>query len=363
MSASPALVITTRLPPQVCGIGAYSWLAHKHRPDKSARDEFLVMEGAAESRAELGYDAITDFSGDPKALAQALRRAGTVSVLLHYAGRAYQRFGCPTWLPGVLRKWKSEFPSGRLTVFFHEVPGEMPRLSRHFLLGKINLRIIRQLATVSDALATNTEHHAQVLRKMSGGKQVHCFPVGSNIEPVATSASEARVETEFVIFGLPFGRQQTFQSFQTEIREWRESGLLTKLHFIGPEDERLAAETNPVLNSLSDVVVRHGMLPESEVSRFLCRARFALTNVSAATWSKSGAFMACAAHGCAVVIREAAVEVPLCYAVAATEIGRISAAEIASRTTSLQKWYKDSADWSVTARHLADLFQPQTNSP
>jgi hypothetical protein len=358
MSALPAVVITTRLPPLICGIGAYSWLAHKHRPNESSSFEFLVMEGAAESRAELGYDAITDFNGDPETLAAALRRSGAASVLLHYAGRAYQRFGCPTWLPGALRKWKTEFPSGRLTVFFHEVPGEMPRLSRHFLLGKINSRIIRQLSAIADVLVTNTEHHAEVLRKLSGRDEVHCLPVGSNIEPVVASSKEARAGTEFVIFGLPFGRWQTLQSFEPEIRKWRESGVLTKLHLIGPQDEKLAAQANPVLESLSDIVVRHGMLPESEVSQWLVRARFALTNVSAATWSKSGAFMACAAHGCAVVIKEPAAEVPLCYAIAAKEIGEMSQADINSRAASLQNWYRQNADWPVTARRLADLASP-----
>ncbi len=357
MSASSAVVITTRLPPQICGIGAYSWLAHKYGPNESLLVDFLVMEGAAESRALLGWDAITDFNGDPGRLAHALDGAGATNVLLHYAGRAYQRFGCPTWLPAVLRKWKIEFPNARLTIFFHEVPGEMPRLSRHFLLGKINSRIIRQLSAIADVLVTNTQHHAEVLRKLSGRDEVHCLPVGSNIEPVAV-ASEGRSETEFVIFGLPFGRWQTLQSFEPEIRKWRESGLLTKLHLIGPEDEKLATEANPMLETLSDIVVRHGMLPEPEVSRWLAEARFALTNVSSATWSKSGAFMACAAHGCAVVTKEVTAEIPLCYAITAKEVGHISASEISARTASLQIWYRENADWAVTARRLSDLASP-----
>ena len=91
MSAPPAVIITTRLPPQICGIGAYSWLAHKHRPNHSAPACFLVLEGAAESRTLLSFDAITDFNGDPRRLGQALDRAGPANVLLHYAGRAYQR--------------------------------------------------------------------------------------------------------------------------------------------------------------------------------------------------------------------------------------------------------------------------------
>ena len=38
--------------------------------------KFFVMEGAIESRALLGWNAITDFHGDPKKLEQALDSAG-----------------------------------------------------------------------------------------------------------------------------------------------------------------------------------------------------------------------------------------------------------------------------------------------
>jgi hypothetical protein len=362
MSAPSAVVITTRLAPLVCGIGAYSWLAHKHRPNESSPADFLVMEGAAESRALLGWEAIAEFNGDPAKLARALDRAGATNLLLHYAGRAYQRFGCPTWLRRVLEKWKKKFPEGRLIIFFHEVPGEIPRLSRHFLLGKINSRIIRQLAAIADVLVTNTENHAAILRKLSG-REVHVLPVGSNIEPIAASLRETRAETEFVIFGLPFGRLQTLQSFQREISKWQERGLLTKLHLIGPDDEKLAAQVNPLLESLSDILVRHGTLPDAEVSRLLARTRFALTNVSQPTWSKSGSFMACAAHGCAVVIKEASNDVPLCYTIGANEVGEISPADIASRTTALQKWCEESASWPVIARRLSALVQGKETSP
>jgi hypothetical protein len=359
MSSPPAVVITTRLPPQICGIGIHSWLAHKHRPNDSSPAEFLVMEGAAESRALLGWDAITDFNGDPGKLGQALNRAGPASVLLHYAGRAYQRFGCPTWMPGVLSRWKKEFPHGRLTVFFHEIPGKLPRLSRHFLVGKIGARIVRQLAAVADVLATNTENHAAILRKLSGRDDIHVIPVGSNIEPVASS-SQPRVKTEFIIFGLPFGRLQTLQWFDSEIRSWQRSRRLTALHLIGPEDEKFTAQANQLMDGWPKpaVAVRHGLLPDAEVSRWFARAQFALTNVTPGTWSKSGAFMACAATGCAAVMKTGETQfIPLSYAIAAREVENISDAELASRTVSLKAWYYQNADWDVTAKRLAALSQ------
>lgn len=360
MSAPPAVVITTRLPPQICGIGAYSWLAHKHRPDDSSA-RFLVMDGAAESRALLGCDAITDFNGDPEKLGQALDRAGPANVLLHYAGRAYQRFGCPIWMPGVLRKWKARSPNGRLTVFFHEMPGRLPRLSRHFLLGKINSRIIRELAALADELVTNTEHHAAMLRKLSGRDDVHCICVGSNIEPVASSP-EPRTRTEFIVFGLPFGRLQTLRLFDSEIRRWQADRSLTALHLIGPEDEKFTAQANELIDAwpTPSSAVRHGLLPGPDVSRLFARAQFALTNVTAETWSKSGVFMACAATGCAAVLKAGGTQfAPLSSAVLAEEVEKLSDAELASRTVSLKAWYYQNADWVVTAARLAALSEPK----
>jgi hypothetical protein len=355
MSAAARIVITTRLAPHVCGIGAYSWLAHKHVAADRVPVEFLVMEGASDSRSALGWPAITDFNGRPERLRAALDKAGAADVLLHYAGRGYQRYGCPLWLPTVLDRWKDRFPNGHLTIFFHEVPGEVRRLSHHFVLAKVGERIIRRLTEVADVLATNTEWHASLLRRLSGGAKVHCLPVGSNIEP-ASVPWQPRAETEFVVFGLPFGRRQTLQTFGAEIATWHDRGLLTRLHLIGPEDASSGATTDDaVTRALLAAAVRHGTLADSEVSRRLSAARFALTNATPSTWSKSGTFMACAAHGCAVVVERRGTDAPLCHTVAKDEVGRISAAEIQSRSAALRQWYEDNAAWTVTAHRLALL--------
>jgi hypothetical protein len=88
------------------------------------------------------------------------------------------------------------------------------------------------------------------------------------------------------------------------------------------------------------------------------RARFALTNVTPETWSKSGVFMACAATGCAAVIASGETKtVPLSYAIAAKEVAKISDAELASRTVSLKAWYYQNADWTVIAKQLAALVE------
>src|ERR1700686_2072514 len=146
MESKPLLVITTRLPPQLCGVGTFSWLLDRNWPADTSHHRFVVVDGASESRAALNHTSISEFAANRDRLARTLTAAGPVNVLLHYAGRAYHRLGCPTWLPSVLKEWKAKFPAGRLTIFFHEVPGKLPFTSRHYWLSLCNRSVIRRLA-------------------------------------------------------------------------------------------------------------------------------------------------------------------------------------------------------------------------
>lgn len=358
MSARPFVIITTRLPPASCGIGAYSLQLRKHWPIETPA-HFVVIDGAAEPEGLIASDTITEFNGDADRLSRVLRQVGVADVLLHYAGRAYHRLGCPRWLPRVLKEWKQHYPSGRLLIFFHELPGPMPITSRHFWLGLISKRIIRQLVRLADALATNTDGHAAQLRELSGRDHIPVFPVASNIEPVAADLVGERTETEFVLFGLPFGRLQAIERFSNQIVRWIETGRMTRLHIIGPRDDQFTPKADALFASWGHptVVTSHGALPAAEVAQLLSRARFALTNVTAETWSKSGAFMAGAASRCAIVLHELPPQkVPLSYTLAASEVEKISPLEIDARTEALAEWYHENAHWPVIARKLAQLL-------
>ena len=351
-------VITTRLPPLTCGIGAYSLLLRKHWPEAGETVTFLVVEGAASAEGVPRGDVVVNFNARPAELSRALDEMGAADVLLHYAGRAYHRFGCPLWMPGVIARWKQRHPGARLMVFFHEVPGALPITSRHFWLGKLNARIVRRLAALADVVATNTQNHSEQLRRITGRRGIQLLPVGSNIEQL-DNAVASRNETEFALFGLPFGRLQTLNSLGEHMRSWLRSRRITRLHLIGPCDDQFAAEADKLIEGWfkPDIVERHGVLASAEVSRLLSRVGFALTNVTAETWSKSGAFMACAAHRCAVVVRDRPADmIPLSYAVAADEVEKISPAEIERRTDALAHWYQENADWPIVARKLAEAW-------
>ena len=224
------IVITTRLPPQICGIGAYSWLAHKYRPeDSSARSVSSSWRGPPNrGHCSAGMQSPISMETRERWSRRSIAPVAT-NVLLHYAGRAYQRFGCPVWMPGVLRNWKAKFPDGRLTVFFHECPVNCRDCRGISCWEKSTRRIIRQLAAVADVLATNTENHAAILRKLSGRE----VPLPSRRLEYRTGRQfvAASGETEFVIFGLPFGRCKLCKCSNPEISKWQDERTSHKAAF------------------------------------------------------------------------------------------------------------------------------------
>ncbi len=363
MNQRPFAIVTTRLPPATCGIGTYSSLLRQHWPGPHRIVEFLVIEGADAANRDLKGDSVTDFNNDARQLAAALRRLGAADVLLHYAGRAYHRRGCPVWMPRVLAEWKRRFPDARLMVYFHELPGEMRPTSLHYWLGRVNRRIVRQLANLADVVTTNTDHHAATLQEISRRSDVQFVPVGSNIESVDHADSD-RAATEFVLFGLSFGRLQTLRLFNGYLRRWIASGRLTQLHIIGPADDAFARQADELISRWANpaIALRHGVFSSVEVARMLQRAQFAITNVTADTWSKSSAFMACAAHGCSVIVHSRPSDlVPLAYAIAADELETIARDEVDRRTLALLDWYRQNADWPVIARRFAAAWDsPET---
>lgn len=357
MNARPLVIVTTRLPPAVCGIGTYSWLLQQHWPDSAREVRYFVVDGSTASSRDLNLSGIAEFGLDPRRLARLLAEVGPADVLLHYAGRAYHHFGCPRWLPGVLAAWKKQTPGGHLAILFHELPGKFPITTRHYWIDLCNGRVIRQLARSADVLITNTSEHARKLEQLTGRSPIDWFPVASNI---AMSSEEVppREPGEFVIFGLPFGRWQTLQIFDEHISQWMKTGLLRKLHIIGPPEERFDARSEELIARWSQpgLVVRHGILSAADISKVLARVQFGLANASAENWSKSAVFMAFASHGCAIVMRDRSGSVPLGLTVAPEEVGTIGAADLRERTRALREWYETHAGWDVIAGKIANLI-------
>ena len=356
MQTRPLLIITTRLPPQICGIGTFSWMLERHWVGDRSQHRFLVVENGAHSGVQTG-PKVSEFGSDWAALGKVLDQAGSADVLLHYAGRGYHRYGCPLGLSGVVQQWKRKFPTARVFIFFHELPGRLPIFSKHYWLNICNRRIVRQLASHADLVITNTQEHVRTLEKLSHHRNIPCLPVPSNIENVGTEASK-RERTEFVIFGLPYGRWQTLQTFDHDIRAWQQRGALTKLHLIGPTDNKFDLRSEALIGSYPapNVVVRHGEVAGEQISRLLSTARFALTTADELTWSKSTTLMAFLEHGCVAVAKSRFEFEPLLFSITADQVTSISDDELQAQSDAGREWYAANADWKVLAGKISELI-------
>lgn len=358
MNSRPLAIVTTRLPPLLCGVGSYSLRLEQAWPHAPHNHTFLVCEGGLDSSAELVSGKVIEHRTEARKLSSALENIGDCDVLLHYAARAYHRFGFPIWLCRALERWKSHAKSGRLVVMFHEMPSQMPPTSRHFLPNVFNARIIRRLAKVADAVVTNTADQAATFIALTGRRDISVLPVASNIEP-ETEGQIQEQPSEFLVFGLPFGRAQALQRFADLIPDWVRAGVLTRLHIVGPREDRYSAVETRILaaTGVRELTQIHGPLPARAVSALLSRSTFALTNVTTSTWSKSGVFMACAAHRCAVVASVERTEMPLTFVVPPGEVASVSQNDVNERTAGLRDWYNANAAWPVLAARFAELFE------
>ena len=358
MNSRPLAIVTTRLPPLLCGVGSYSLRIEQAWPHAPQNHTLLVCEGGSDSSAELKSGKIVEHRATAHKLSSELENIGDCDVLLHYAARAYHRYGFPTWLGRALERWKSQASSNQLVIMFHEMPSKIPLTSRHFLPNYLNARNIRRLAKIADAVVTNTADQAATFAALTGRADVLVLPVAANIEP-DTGTEIQRQHSEFIVFGLPFGREQSLQRFAHLIPDWIQAGVLTRLHIVGPREDRHSEVEERILDAtgVRPLTQVHGSLPARAVSDLLSQSNFALTNASKNTWSKSGVFMACAAHRCAIVGPEQAVEMPLTFVVQPGEVATISQHEIDQRTSALRDWYNANAAWPVIAARLAGLFE------
>lgn len=354
----PLLIIAPQLAPRACGLGAYAWELNRHWPGWHPANRFLVLRDAAMSREHLRTPNIDLFPASARGLADTLEQSNTADVLLHYAGRAYHRYGFPRWMPRAFAMWRKRDAARRLHVFFHELPADLPLISKQGILQRLSFPVARALAEQAATTMTNSAHHAAVLNRWKLRSEVKWMPVPSNI-PAPGERSTSRHRGEFTIFGLPYTRLQTLREFSGWLRSWNQSGRLTQLHLIGPRDFKFSPQADALLADMlpADAVVEHGELEPAEVSRQLQEAEFCLSSSNELTWSKSGTFMAYAAHDCAVIASASFTLEPLAFTIAPEDLTAIAEQAAQAKGTQLRRWYLENAEWRLVASRIAAIVE------
>lgn len=300
-----------------------------------------------------------NLSSDPAAILEQLP-ANNGKVLVQYSAYGFDRLGSPRTLIRALIDWKRK-TRGRLVLMFHEIWTFWPVTNKNFFVQHLHRRAIKRLLQCADEVFTSTQSQAEHLRTLWPRRSVHVLPVGSNIRR-QDDVDPGRIPGSAVLFGLQGGRIHALKKMQSSLTSLADAGRITRMISVGAGgDSQRAAEEGALLAAFrfKEGFEQQGPRSESEVSHLLLVARFGIFAQDQLSLSKSGTFMAYAAHGLNVLADFADVSMPepICWLVAPRELlGGISESELETRAKRLAAWQQQNSSWESIAKAFAQAL-------
>ena len=341
------VIVTPELPPAVGGVADYTQRLIEAWPDKENL-QVLVPRNAMEELLP-----------------------GVGRVLVQYSAYGFDHHGYPRKLISALIDWKTK-TGGRLVVMFHEIWTFWPVTNKNFFVQLLHRRAIKGLLKSADKVFTSTESQAEHLRALSSPNPIRVLPVGSNIRrnedvdlvrPGTDSLWRARIPGCAVIFGLQRARLRGLRKMRSSLSSLAAAGYITKIISIGAgSDSNLQNEERSLLNALllKEGFEQLGPRPEREISALLFAASFGIFAHGELSLTKSGTFMAYAAHELNVLadFADKSKPAPICWLVAPWELRQEgSNSDWKSRAESLRAWQRENSSWELIARTFADALE------
>lgn len=341
------------------GLADYTLLVAKHWPS-TASLRFVVPESETRGGRSLPASLnVTRIQPRGEFLLAALpERDG--AVLLQYSAYGFDHFGYPRWLLRALIDWKLR-TRGLLVIMFHEIWTFWPLLNKNFFVQLLHRRDIGKLVQTADAIFTSTTSQAEHLQRLGTKHEIKVLPVGSNVQPVRTPGD--RDPGLAVLFGLGQTRSRTLEIMQSDLRSLARAGVITKLISIGAGSGVEEAERERSLLEalqLREGFEQRGQTREAELSELLLAAQFGISGQDDLSLTKSGTFMAYAAHRANVISPSAGTGKgePSCWLVAPNELLRgISSDDLRERAERLRDWQERTASWPHIAAEFARALQ------
>lgn len=297
---------------------------------------------------------VTPVERQSRALLAALP-PGDGAVLLQYSAYGFDQLGYPRWLLRGLLEWKKR-SRGLLAIMFHEIWTFWPVLNKNYFVQQLHRRDIRKLLAEAEAIFTSTSSQAEHLRALRPASHIEVLPVGSNVRRISPSPRE-RDPGVAVLFGLQRTRRRALQAMQADLHSLAQQNCLAKVITIGAGSAEAERERG-LLDSLklSAGFEQRGQTVEEELSELLLTAQFGISNQDDLSVTKSGTFMAYAAHGLDVISPSAGrtKPEPFCWLIAPSELLRgIAPNELRDRAERLRLWQEAIASWPRIAAQFA----------
>jgi hypothetical protein len=360
--ASSITIITPELPPMSGGVGDYTAQLIRHWGHEQEFD-FVIPKHSGAPLETFGRHNVREVTPDRVAFEAQL--SGTAAVLLQYSAYGFSRYGYPRWLIDGLVEWKRKAGT-RLCVMFHEIWTFWPWWNKNFAIQLLHRRAIRRLLDAADVVVTSTRSQADYLSNLTGGVRVGVLPVGSNIIP-DKSSSELRERGTAVLFGMQATRLRALSEMATELRELAAVGRLTRIITLGAGNSAgRNTEERSLLESfhLPEGFEQLGEKSAGEISASLATAEFGIAAQDPLSYTKSGTFMAYAAHGLNILSNyaDASAAEPMSLLISPAQLsGQSDGAEMKTRAAKLQAWYARTASWPHIAQQIAAAFEPTSS--
>ncbi|MFL6514663.1 MAG: hypothetical protein ACJ8M1_06530 [Chthoniobacterales bacterium] len=283
------------------------------------------------------------------------------TLFVQYSAYGFDRLGYPRDLLRALVDWR-KCGAGRLVVMFHEIWTIWPITNKNFAVQFLHRRGLKRLLNVCDAVFTTTASQAEHLNNLCPAASVQVLPVGSNIARV-DAGQIPRERGCAALFGLLPTRVRALEVMQRSLAMLAEAGRLSKIVTVGQGTDMAAqAEERGLLQNLnlSGGFLQHGPQSEQSCSEILSSASFGIFGQNELSCTKSGSFMACAAHELRIIARfaDSAKPPPACWLVSPDELlGDIGDDELDRRAQCLCIWQKENSSWVVIARQIGQALR------
>lgn len=283
--------ITPEYPPKIGGVGSY---AANITQSFQYRGELLhTIVTNNHHDVEPSNKVYKLISSTGQELQRSLEDLGSTSVLLHFSGYGYARWGLCYWLVKGLREWKKDRKDRRIVTIFHEVYATGLIWRASFWTSPPQQQIARDLAKLSDMAFVTSQGGYEMLKPLYPELSLEILPVFSNIgEPDEVIPLNHR-EGIAVVFGGTGQRDQTYRVLKHHtdaLMSGFEKLAITEIIDIGP------GHCAP--KQLAGFPVRTlGILSAETVSNWLKCVRIAILNYPLSMITKSTIFAAYLAHG------------------------------------------------------------------
>jgi hypothetical protein len=282
-------------------------------------------------------------------------------VLLHYSAYGYSHFGYPAWLFQAIADWRRR-SDRRLVVMFHEIWSFSPFWNKNFFVQRLHRNAIQHLIQQADATFTSTVSQAGYLNLLRPRSPAKVLPVGSNITP--TEQAAPRLNTLSVLFGKSGSRLAALRRLHKGLLRLARLRRITEIVSVGVSESTADfAQEQELLASLylQDGFRQLGPLSEADVSSTLNACAFGISGQDKQSHTKSGTFMAYAAHALNIIWPgdPSPSEEPAALLLDVdTLTAGIAEADLERRALALRRWYEQTASWP----HIAATFDAALNS-